>query len=86
VPTNVIKTAAIILGFVALPLAASVPEEEVLVLTEPGAVGLPVGETEVAMEQIQASQALMDCFRAIQVQLIGKAMPDFDPEDTARHK
>jgi len=81
---NDIKTAAIVLGLIALPLLASVPEEEVLVLTEPGAVELPVGETEVTLEQIQASQALMDCFRAIQVQTISKAMPDFDPADTAR--
>jgi len=45
---------------------------------------MPEGKIEAALEEIQAPQELSAVFQAIQAQAVRKAMPDFNPADTAR--
>jgi hypothetical protein len=78
------KISAVLLGLFVSQLSAGVPEEEVLVLTRPGVIAMPEGKIEAAPDDIQAPQELSDVFHAIQAQVVRKAMPDFDPADTAR--
>jgi len=76
---------AVIAGlFLATALHGGVPEEEVLILTKPGAIVMPQGKTVVTLEEIEAMSEVKDILQAIQTQEIRKAMPEFDPADTMR--
>jgi len=76
----------IILGFLLSVsiIYGSIPEEEILILTKPGTIIMPEGQTRATLDEIGAIPEIIDVLEDIKIQEISKAMPDFNSEDTAR--
>ncbi|MBE0433638.1 hypothetical protein IBX73_09270, partial [candidate division WOR-3 bacterium] len=66
-----------------LPLClwASV-EQEVLVLFESDVLQMPAGKDSATIDEVIAPQEVIDCLHEIRVEMIIKALPNFDRADT----
>jgi len=78
------RISAVLLGFLVSQVSAGVPEDEVMVLTRPEVIAMPEGRVSATPDEIQAPRELSEVLHAIQAQAVRKAMPDFNPADTAR--